>query len=129
MVARDTPGDDAGKDTYPTRHSSTPSSAVAISPTDPTGVRSMFCKCASVAPSLAGMRASARAIGLGAQHHHAVLDLALAAVDHRKALDLAFAGGLVDELRHLVAVAVGLGLHAGVLLERLLGGSRDSTSP
>jgi hypothetical protein len=46
---------------YPTRHSSTPSSAVTTLPTEPTGVRSRFSKCLSVAPSLAGMRASARA--------------------------------------------------------------------
>jgi len=46
---------------YPTCHSSTPSSAVTTLPTEPTGVRSRFSKCLSVAPSLAGMRASARA--------------------------------------------------------------------
>ena len=46
---------------YPTRHSSTPSSAATIAPSDPTGVRSKFSRCFSVAPSLAGIRASARA--------------------------------------------------------------------
>ena len=60
-------------------------------------------RCASVASSLAGTRASVRAIVLGPQHHHAVLDLAIAAIDHGKALDLALAVGLGDELRHLAA--------------------------
>src|SRR5437868_13340157 len=41
---------------HPTRHSSTPSSAVTISPTEPTGVRSIFRRCASVGVSLAGTR-------------------------------------------------------------------------
>src|SRR5437870_5831996 len=59
-------------------------------------------------------------VGLGAHHHHAMLDLALALVDHRKALDPALARGLGDEVRYLAAVAIGLGLYAGVLRERIL---------
>ena len=33
---------------YPTRHSRMPSAAVVIAPTEPTGVRSRFIRCASV---------------------------------------------------------------------------------
>ena len=76
---------------YATRHSGTPSSAIAMSPNVPTGVRSMFRRCASVFASLAGTRAERAPIVLGPQHHHAVLDLAIAAIDHGKALDLALA--------------------------------------
>ena len=57
---------------------------------------------------------------LGAQHGHAVLDLAVAAIDHGEGLDLALAAGFGDELRHLAAIAVGFRLHAGVLRQRLL---------
>ena len=85
---------------HPTRHSSTPSSAVTMSPRDPTGVRSMFIRCASVAPSAAGTRASARASSSRPQHHHAVLDVAVAAVEHGKAFDRALAAGFGDEIRH-----------------------------
>ena len=76
---------------YPTRHSSTPSSAVTTSPTDPTGVRSRFSKCASVVRVAGGDAGQRPRVGLGAHHHHAVLDLAIAAIDHGKALDLALA--------------------------------------
>src|SRR3954471_5631824 len=54
------------------------------------------------------------------QHGHAVIHLAVAAVDHRKRLDLALAARFGDELRHLAAMTVGLGLNAAVLRERLL---------
>src|SRR2546430_12399832 len=57
-------------------------------------------------------------VGLGAHHRRAVLDLTLALVDDRKALDLALGRGLGDEVRYLAAVAVGVRLHAGFLRER-----------
>ena len=69
-------------------------------------------------------------VGLGAHHHNAVFDLALALVDHGKALDLALAAGFGDEVRHGALMPVGLGLHAGLLRERRFpGASRDSTRP
>jgi hypothetical protein len=49
---------------YPKRHSKIPSSAVLMSPNDPTGVRSMLVRCASVAPSRAATRASVRALAV-----------------------------------------------------------------
>src|SRR5258705_12671427 len=59
-------------------------------------------------------------LAVAAHDLHAVLYLPLALVDHRKALDLALARNLGDEVRHLAAIAVGLGLYAGVLRERAL---------
>src|SRR2546430_15817058 len=58
---------------------------------------------------VAGRNAGERSrVALGAHHHHAVLDLALAFVDHGKALDLALAARLGDEVRHLAAVGGGV---------------------
>ena len=58
-------------------------------------------------------------VGCGAQHHHAVLDLAAAAIEHREALDLALTAGLGDEVGHPAAMPVGFRLHAGVLRQRV----------
>src|SRR3979490_2719115 len=53
---------------------------------------------------VAGWNAAQRALVVRrAQHHHAVLDLAAPAIEHRKTLDLAFAVGLGDELGHRAA--------------------------
>ena len=49
-----------------------------------------------------------------------MLDLAIAAINHGKGLDLALAAGLGDEVRHLAPVAVGFRLHTGVLRQRLV---------
>ncbi len=55
----------------------------------------------------------------GAQHHHAVLDVAPAAIDHRETFDGAFAAGFRHKIGHLAATPVRLGLYAGVLRQRL----------
>ena len=107
-------------DELPTRHSSTPSSAVddiaRRAHRRAVHVQQMRQRRAV----LRGHPRQRAGIVRCPQHHHAVLDLAAAAVDHRKTLDRALAAGLGDELRHRAAMAVGLGLHAGVLRQRLL---------
>ena len=55
----------------------------------------MLRRCASVALSLAGIARQRAPVVRGPQHHHAVLDIAIAAIDHRKALDLALAAASV----------------------------------
>ncbi len=113
----------------PTRHSITPSSAVTIAPVEPTGVRSMFIRCLSVGVVAGRYPRQCAGIGLRSHHHYAMLDVAVAAIEHGKTLDRALAAGFRHELRHLAAVAVGLGLHAGVLGKRCLRRFRDSTRP
>jgi hypothetical protein len=63
-----------------------------------------------------------------AQHHHAVLDVAVAAIDHGKALDLALAAGFGDELRHLAAMRSASACTLVSCASACFGACRDSTS-
>ncbi len=60
----------------------------------PTGVRSIFMQMLKRRGVTGGDARQRPCVGLGAHHHHAVLDLALALVDHGESLDLALARGL-----------------------------------
>ncbi len=78
----------------------------------------MFRRCASVRLSFAGYPRQRAGVILSPQHHHAMFDVAVAAIERGEAFDRAFAGRLGDEVGHRALVAVGLALHAGILRER-----------